>query len=494
MKLFSFFSKKVVIGLVLVAVVALVIGMQLGGGSGKQRATVVRADIVQEVASTGKVKPNQSVSLGFDRSGRVQNVYAAIGDTVSKGQVIASLEAGEITADLNKAKALLEEENIKLREIKSTAPISYNDASKNLEAVIKESFASADNAVRNKADQFFKTSPDNPKFEISITSGNFVHYFNVPASMVIEINNERKVAETILDDWQNRIVSGGPAGLVAEANRAIDDLNRISLFLNKVAEAVNTFAPAEYTYETTVNNYKTTIASARTEVSGAVSTMVTAKDKLNTAPTLGQTGQFESVLAQESKVAQAAAAVSALQASLDKSLVRAPFDGVITLQDAKVGATVASGAGLISVVSREEEIYVEANISEIHIGKLAVGNPVVITFDAFSGEEFEGQVSYIEPGDVIVDGVVNYKVRVALKSPEARIKNGLTANLYIQTAKKGSVLTLPLYAVSKEAEESFVNKLVEEKAVKTPVQLGAVGNNGGVEVINGLNEGDIVEF
>lgn len=494
MKIFSFFSKKTLIysgfGAVLLIVI-IIIGLSRGGS--KQTITITRADIIQEVAITGKAKPNQSVNLGFDESGRVANVYAQVGDMVKRGQIIATLESGEISANLAKARASLEEENITLRETKNTSPISYNDAYKNLDAAIKGGFADADDAIRNKADQFFKNSVTNPQFEISITSGNFVHYFDVSSSIALDLNNTRKEIETILVNWQKRTLNLNQSNIATEVDASINDLNTISDFLDRVAAAVNTFISVSYTYDTTVSNYKTAISSARSEVSDAISSIVTAKDKLNTAPTLGAGGQFEDVLTQEAKVSQAEAAVFSLEASLNKSVVRAPFDGIITLQDAKVGSAISPGTTLVSLIS-QNDMYIEANVSEIHIGKIMVGNLVSITFDAFPDEEFLGEVSYIEPGDILVDGVVNYKIRVNLKNPDPRIKSGLTANLKIQTSKKENVLIIPLYAVINENNQTFVNKIAGGNVQKIPIKLGISGNNGFAEIMNGLGEGDIVQY
>lgn len=477
-------------------------------GNGKQVVTVVRADIVQEVAATGKVKPNQSVDLGFDQSGRIAGVNTFVGEKVMKGEILANLETGGVLADLEKAKASLREEEIKLSEIRDTSPLTYGDAAKNLDSEIKESFSLADNAVRNKTDQFFKSIPDNPRFEISITSGNFVHYFNVPTDLTIDINNRRKNIELVLNNWQNRLLNLSSKNLVAEADKAISDLNSISSFLDKMALAVNTFTSADYTYDTTVSTYKTTISGARSDIAGAVSGLVTAKDKYNAAGSLGEGGEFDDVLVQETKVAQARANVNSYAAALEKALIRAPFDGVVTLQDAKAGGIVSPNEALISMVG-ENEMYIEANISEINIGKIAVGNAVDISFDAFPGEVFGGFVSFVEPGDVILDGVVNYKIRVELgevlagedgqlimrfANPDPKIKSGLTTNLKIKTAKKERVLAVPAYAIKKEGDKSSINRLVGEKLEKIEVKLGIVGNNGLVEVLNGLNEGDLVTF
>ena len=163
------------------------------------------------------------------------------------------------------------------------------------------------------------------------------------------------------------------------------------------------------------------------------------------------------------------------------------------MQEAKVGGAVSAGETLISIIS-QDNMYVEANISEINIGKIAVGNPAQITFDAFPREEFAGEVAYIEPGDVIIDGIVNYKIRINLKTPDPKIKSGLTANIKVETFKKENVLTVPLYAVIKEEDKDFVSKIFGQKSQKISVTLGVSGNDGLVEVLNGLDEGDLVEF
>lgn len=488
----KFFTKKIVI-ITMAALLIIIITVAAGNGNGKEIAVVRRASVVQEVAATGKIKPNQEVDLGFDKSGRISGVYAGVGESVKAGDTIATLESGEIIANLAKAKASLQEEQIKLRELKSTAPTSYGDAYKNLSAVIKESYADADNAIRNRIDQFFEDPDTNPKFGIELTDGYYIHYFDVSDIVVLEMNSQRKEVEKILDDWRGRVAVISSLKLEEEADKSIDNLNYLSDFLDKVASAVNTFTPADYSYEATVNGYKSDVSSARGEISDAISSIVTAKDKITSSPTLSGGGQFDDILIQETKVKQAEAEVSSLESSLSKSAIKAPFDGIVTLQDAKVGSAAVAGQTLISIISLEQ-MYIEANISEVNIGKISVNNPVSISFDAFPGEEFEGGVSYIEPGDVLVDGVVNYKVRVNLKEDDPKIKNGLTVNLKIRTAEKDNVIAAPLYAIFKEGDQNFVSKIIDGESQKTQVTLGMSGNDGMVEIIEGLNEGDTVEF
>jgi multidrug efflux pump subunit AcrA (membrane-fusion protein) len=312
--------------------------------------------------------------------------------------------------------------------------------------------------------------------------------------MVLDINSTRKQVETVLKNWQERdLSSGSKEDLLLEADLALKDLGIISKFLDKIASAVNTFTPSNFDYETTVTGYKTSISSARNEVSTALSDLITAKDKLNTAPIPGQSGQFESVTIQQAKVEQAMSAVTMAEASIENKILRAPFDGIITVQDVDLGASFSSGNSLVSIISNDDS-YIEANISEIHIGKIMIGNKVVISFDAFPAQEFEGTLLYIEPGSVLIDGVVNYKIRVGIDNFDPKIKTGLTSNLRIVTANKDNVPAIPLYSVIKEGDQNFVNKVVSNKVEKVPVSLGIIGSDSFVEVVSGLNSGEVIEF
>lgn len=499
-------SKKIIFGLFVVVVATSF--FVFGDENGKQTVTVVRGDIVQEVASTGKVKPTMSVDLGFDKSGRVGAVYSFVGGFVKKGETIASLESGESSSDVARAKAVLEEEILRLREIEISSPKSHEDSIRSLEVALRDAFLTSDNAVRNKVDQFFKSVPSNPRFEVTFTDGSFIHYFPVSNEKAISLNNERKLIENILKSWD--VSKDDPnASIYDSTEKAIKDMKTILGFLDNVASAMNSFTPANFEYETTVNGYKTSISNARSELAVSLSALVSAKDKLNSAPQFDiQTGEYKEVLIQRAKVDQARNSLSALEASLGKSVIRAPFDGVITLQEAKVGATVSSGETLVSMTSNQDS-YIEANISEINIGKLKEGNLVSIKFDAFPGEYFKGFVSFIEPGDVLIEGVVNYKIRVDFGSVEKladgtiswnysgvdpRIKNGLTADLKIETSKVSDALVLPLYAVKKEGDNSFINKLVNGKLEKVEIELGKEGSNGMIEVISGVEVGDNISL
>jgi len=140
---FRFLTKKRVVYPAIILIIVLGAVAIFRDGNGRELSVVVRADIIQEVAATGKVKPAQTVDLGFDKSGRVSAVYFDVGDCVSRGEVIASLESADLFADIAKAKASLEEETIKLREIKNTAPVNETTTPITRPTIIKREGGSA---------------------------------------------------------------------------------------------------------------------------------------------------------------------------------------------------------------------------------------------------------------------------------------------------------------------------------------------------------------
>jgi HlyD family secretion protein len=490
MKIPSFFRNKYFLTGVVVLLAVLAFWFRSNSNTG-QKVAVKIGSVVQQVAVTGKAKPSEEADLGFDKSGRVARVYADVGEHVFAGQTIAELESGEASADLLKARASLNEEIVKLEEVKRNAPVEKKNAEEGLYQSLRDAFSVSDDSVRNKADQFFKTPTDNPKFEVSFTDGNFIHYFSVKSDTSIELGNLRKEIETLLNDWQTELSSMNSGNADSYTEKTLARLNKISSFLDKMALAVNSFTPADFAYDSTVSGYKTTINTARTNVVGAASSVVSAKSKLNSAPSSSLAGSFDAVLTQEAKVSGAKAAVASLEAALGKSVIRAPFDGVISKQDAKVGEAVSASSPVASIISLNK-MYIEANVSEVNIGKIQLGNPVSIEFDAFPGVFYKGSVYYIEPAETIVDNVVNYKIRVEVQNQDEKIKSGLSANLKIETARKDGVLTVPYYTVSENNNEDFVTVLDGNKKTERKVQIGLIG--GTAEVLNGLNEGDLVSY
>ncbi len=483
--------------LFLLAVVLIIIFVVSGNGNknGFEDIAVVKGNVVREVLATGQAKSVMSADLAFEKAGRVAFVGAQVGEEVSKGEVLARLDQTEVSAELSRANANLNEGLVRLQEIKRTSSGSFSDARLALVDRIQDSYVKTDDAIRNNVDQFFKNPRTSTTYiDFSFIDGNTVYTFPLSADIKADISNKRYSLEIALQKWNSNLLNIYNAeDLSPFIEEAKVVLNQARSFLDDVSKAANLLTAPEFQYETTINGYKASVALARTSVSTAISNFNLALEKYNSAPREIENGGFEAVLAQEARVAQLRAQVEAIEAQMEKLVLRSPISGVVSKQDAKLGEIISPNVNLVSVISAGE-MEIEANVSEVNIGKIAIGNKTTIVFDAFPERDFGGEIFFIDPAETLVDGVVNYKVKIKLDGSPAEIKSGLTADIKIESEKKEGVLTVPQFAVFERDGKKFVQKVENGNIIETEVSVGLVGSQGYLEILEGLGEGDIVRF
>ena len=482
-----------------IAIIALGFFFFRGGSSnGLSEVAVVKGNLVQDVSASGTTKPVHAVDLAFETSGKVSRAPLAVGSRVEAGSVLAGLDQAELYANLLKARANLDQEKIRLDQIGKQSGNSYDNARLSMITAIRDAHTRTDDAIRNDVDQFFfkNTNQTIPFIDFSFADGSYLYTPTIDASVKSSLNASRTTIGTTLSAWQKSLLTISSAtDLTPYIIEAESNLSSARTFLNSVAQMVNSLPAPDFAHSSTITLYRNTVSDARTSLNTATTNLVTAKDKFNSAPketqsSTGLTG-YDDVLTQQAQVTQFQAEVSSREAMLAKATLVAPISGIVTQYDAKVGEIVSAGTPVISIIS-DNNLEIEANVSEVNIGKVRVGNPVKMTFDAFPSAEFTGTVFYIDPGETIVDGVVNYKVKVAFTSDE-NMKSGLTANLRIKTAEKPDVLTVPQYAVTKRDDKEFVTRVVGKKTEEVEVKTGFIGNDGAIEILSGLNEGDMVQ-
>ena len=195
----------------------------------------------------------------------------------------------------------------------------------------------------------------------------------------------------------------------------------------------------------------------------------------------------------EVDVAYYRAALSQSIANRNKAIILAPIDGVVTKINKEKGELIMSSEIMIETLSPHYEI--EVDIPETDIIKLAIGDQVEITLDAFGDdEEFLGSVVSIEPASTEIQDVVYYKVKVALEEGVFNVRSGMTANVLISTEEKEDVLYLPFRAVLSHngSESRYVRVLEGGELKEMSVKVGLRGDDGVLEVLEGVEEGQEV--
>jgi multidrug resistance efflux pump len=115
------------------------------------------------------------------------------------------------------------------------------------------------------------------------------------------------------------------------------------------------------------------------------------------------------------------------RAALANAEVRAPFPGVITDLNLKVGEFAASGQPVITVADNSQWIVKTTDLTEIDVVKVKEGQPVTVTLDALPGVELKGNVFSISQNYSENQGDVVYEVTILLTDIDPAMRWGMTA-------------------------------------------------------------------
>jgi HlyD family secretion protein len=186
----------------------------------------------------------------------------------------------------------------------------------------------------------------------------------------------------------------------------------------------------------------------------------------------------------------AQARVDAAQATLDMARLTAPFAGTVTEAFPLPGDQVSVGT-MAFRLDNLSSLLVDVELSEVDINRVAIGQPVTLTFDAILGKEYEGQVTKVAQAGTIVGGVVNFTVTVELIDADEFVKPGMTAAVNIIVREINDAVLVPNRAVRLVDGERVVFVSGENgMPEKTEISLGASSDTMS-EVIGGdLQEGD----
>ncbi|MEZ5649509.1 MAG: efflux RND transporter periplasmic adaptor subunit [Burkholderiaceae bacterium] len=185
--------------------------------------------------------------------------------------------------------------------------------------------------------------------------------------------------------------------------------------------------------------------AAQSTVDDAVSVYEQARARLAAArAALGrQRAQVENSRAQ---VAAREAILHSRELDVRRTTIRSPVDGVVISRNVDVGQTVAASlqAPVLFQIARDlRAMQVEANIDEADIGRIAEGQPVSFTVDAFPARNFRGTVNQIRKAPTEVQNVITYTVIIAADNADLALLPGMTANVTVVVGERRNVVRVP---------------------------------------------------
>ena len=476
---------------------------------------VEKKDLLQKVSANGQVKASQTANLAFEKSGKIIRANVEVGDMVSQGDILVELAGDDLWADLLDAQAVVEREQAELSELEQgTKPeeidiyqakikkseASFVSAKQNFLQKLHEIYTQADDLIHNKVDILFQQPRVNPQFNFSTKN----------AVLKNDVLEQRKDMSILLKEWDTYMSHlWEESDFQSSTEKTRTNLKQIQTFLDDLAFLINDLSMGGNLSQTTIDLWKNNVSVARSSLHTMQSELTQAKDGLHSAEASlfqdykelnlkksSATSQKITVYGAEVKSAEAR--LNRVYAQLSKNLIKAPFDGTVTKNEATVGEIVLPEMVMVSLIG--EGLEIKANVPEIDIAKVHLSDGVEITFDALEDRTYAGKVSAINPVGTTIQGVVYYETTVLfeVESDLSAIKPGMTADLEILTNIKSDVLAVPQRSVITKDGKKFLKVLldtvdaegqiittVEEKEIVT----GIKGSDGEIEVQEGLKEG-----
>ncbi len=438
-----------------------------GGNGNEEIIAVEKRAVVETVRVSGTVEAEIVSDIGFETGGVVRSISVKVNDMVRRGQYLAALGMGTLSAQLQSAEAA---RAIKRAETEN-ASVNFDALKEKHDTLVAnaESELLSDGLVAEaRSSTYAVTAPtitgryEGPRgtYKIRIDRRQWSDYdlyvFDMEDVEPIEIN---KTGPTPL----------GERGLFISFSANLSNYDDTTWYIEIPNEQSNAYAANVSAYEDAVAERERALTAAEEDIRAQ--------------------GAGSSIAAAE--LQQAEAEVARIRALMGERVLTAPFDGIVTAVNIDLGETAEANATALSIISNTG-FGVEVDLPEVDSVRVKTGNPADVVLDAIPGETFTATIASVNRTETLVDGIAVYEARLIFTTEDPRITSGMTADVTITTNKKENVLAVPARALTLKDDGSFVVMVYDEsteETTETPVVVGLRGTDGFVEIVAGLSEG-----
>ncbi len=232
-------------------------------------------------------------------------------------------------------------------------------------------------------------------------------------------------------------------------------------------------------------------AASASEVAAARQRLESAEATLHAAGESARSRYSSAEMARaQAALADAEAGLAAARDVEAQTSVHAPVAGTVYTLNAGRTEFVDQGALLLQIANLHEE-RVRAYFDEPEIGRLAVGQPILIKWDAKLGRVWHGHIERT-PITVITYGTRTVgEVLVKIDDGDAGLLPQTNVTVTVTTSNESNTLSVPREALYSENGKPYVFRVVNDELQRTPVTTGTI-NLTQVAILSGLKEGDQV--
>ena len=474
-----------------------VIGVAFFATRGPEEATaesvaVSRATISEEVSVTGRVVPAREVALGVQTGGRVSSVKTSVGDRVSAGKVLLTVEIADLEIRLERQRAALNKAELAL----STQEPNSGDAESDLNKAYEDGF----NTV---ADAFLDLPSIISGIEDILSSDYLARntILNFYSQMGVDLRNKAGdqyyAAESAYSDLLRKYKISSRQDSFESIEVLIDETYDATKLIADAVKATNNIADyveREIDEEDRSGEMSADQESLDQYTAETNSHLLALLDILNTIKDSKDAIVEETNDTESSRIdtRQAELDIEDTLVQINNRTIKSPINGVVTDISAEVGENISQGSPVITIIS-SSQYEIEANIPEADMAKVSVGAETEVILDAYGSDAvFMARVVSVNPAETLIDGVATYRTKFQFIDNDERIKSGMTANLRITGKSVENVIAVPQRSVITRGGIKYVRVIEEGAIVEKTVETGLRGSDGNIEIVSGLSEGEKV--
>ncbi|MEZ4832891.1 MAG: efflux RND transporter periplasmic adaptor subunit [Caldilineaceae bacterium] len=431
-----------------------------------QIVTVSEGSISATVSVVGQLSAPQSQEMTFERldgTTSLMSLLVAAGNDVQAGQVLAEIDPTPYEQALDQAESDLQEAIAALSDLQTPATalqlaqadlavvqaeLSLHQAEDDLDSLTDPDLASLQSDVADARLSLTEAQADLAEVQADQADDDTLSkLWDTESDYAVEYS--RLAAESYSDAYyQDRLRLANNALLTAQDARKTQEINlQISLFnaQSKVRKAQQTLAQAQQDLAAA--------AAGPDELTLAKAQHAVAKAELAVAQANADRADLEagpdalSLSLAQAQVTDAQQAVTDAQADLVAAQIIAPFDGTILETFTSEGRRITSSSSILTIAYLGE-LQVVASIDETTIRQIEPGQSVSISFDAYPGQQFSGEVLAVPLQGELQGDVMVYEVPMSLTGAEdLPLLVGMTANAAIATGSADNALLVPSMAV-----------------------------------------------
>ena len=473
-------------------------------------------DFQNQTFTTGVVESRKNIDASFDINGTVSAVYVDVGNEFSRGDVLAVLDTRDLRSDIAIQESETNIRRISLRKIISglteeereavvrDVSVSEQHVANEVRIAVNtllDAFNSVESIIFTKIDLFFQNPTSiRPQvlnaFSFSKKDENIAINHRIDFGKLLSLWRENRLSVSDVDDYEK-------IRDVVEQRK--NDLYRMYIALDDIISiAQESYEDGGMTQEQfdLLIGVRESLFDIHTSLVVQLNALeerrkIFLQKQADAERQLDEARQEDIDIAFEELETQQNRLDVLKRDVREKATIIAPFNGKVAEVSIRVGENVDARESALRLISNDpEDFYIQAEVSEIDIKFVAVGERVVSFFPALNAN-----IPFVIAS---ISGVAKDNSGVAVYDIELEpdegvdtsiLREGLSVDLNIDTEFFDNIFVVPSSALSKVAGKSFVEVLQsEEKGLteKREVEVGITTSSGKVQVSGNIREGSRV--